>query len=69
MIFSGVTITSTSLAPTPVIGKNVGILDARARLGHHLCHRVPTNLVMSGLLVSARIRLGAINLDQLTLAD
>jgi hypothetical protein len=51
-------------SPRLIVGEQVVILDAAARLGHHIGHRIAPPLVMSGLFVLAGIFLGPVNFDQ-----
>jgi hypothetical protein len=52
------------LAPTSIVREDVVILDAAARLGHHLGDGVAPGLVVGGLLVLRRCGGRPINLDQ-----
>ncbi len=56
------------LSPSGLAGENVIVLDAAARLRHHLRHGVAPLGVMGRLLVLSRIGGGPENLDQHTLS-
>ena len=54
-------------SPPGVGGKNVGELDAAARLGHHALDRIAPALVVSRFLVPRGVCLSPVDLDQQTL--